>query len=310
MNRPRALRAGDRVAIVAPASPFGRDEFDAGLDELRRLGFEPVYDDRVFARTGYVAGAAVDRAAALMEAFTRPDVAGVLCARGGYGSAQLLPLLDAGAIARAGKPFVGYSDITTLLAFVTGTAGLVAFHGPMLAGRLGRGPAGYDRDTFWRALTEDAPLGEVGAGRLAVLQPGAARGPLLGGTFTQVVASLGTPWAFDPPPGHILFVEEVNERPYRIDRMLTQWRQAGLLARASGIVFGELPGCDEPGGTPTARDAIAAALAGFPGPVVVGLPSGHVQGAAITLPLGVCAHLVAEAGGARLTIEEAAVSSE
>jgi muramoyltetrapeptide carboxypeptidase len=307
MKKPRALRAGDRIAIVAPASPFDRDEFDAGVDEVRRLGFEPVYDDRVFARAGYVAGAAADRAAALMEAFTRSDVAAVLCARGGYGSAQLLPLLDAGAIARAGKPLVGYSDVTTLLSFVTGQVGLVAFHGPMLAGRLSRGAAGYDRDSFVAALTTAAPLGEVGAGSLTVLQAGEARGPLLGGTFTQLVASLGTPWAFDPPPGHVLFVDEVNERPYRLDRMLTQWRQAGVLARAAGIVFGELPGCDEPGGAPTAVDAIAAALVGFAGPVAVGLPSGHVRGAAITLPLGVRAHLSAGSEAARLVIDEAAV---
>jgi muramoyltetrapeptide carboxypeptidase len=303
----RALRSGDRVAIVAPASKFDRDEFQSGVDEVRRLGFEPVFDDEIFASSGYVAGSATHRAAALMDAVARPDVAGILCARGGYGSAQLLPHLDAAAIAEAAKPLVGYSDVTTLLAFVTGQAGLVAFHGPMVAGPLARGAAGYDRDTFLRALTGEAPLGEVAAGTLAALQPGEAAGPLLGGTLTQLVASLGTPWAFDPPPGHVLFLDEVNERPYRLDRMLTQCAQAGLLARAAGIVFGELPGCDEPGGTATAIDALRAALDGFPGPIAVGLPAGHVRGAAITLPLGVRARLAASATHARLVIEEGGV---
>ena len=305
-RRPRALRAGDRLAIVAPASPFDRAEFDAGVAEVSRLGFVPVYDERVFARHGYLAGDATRRADALREALRDASIAGILCARGGYGSVQLLPWLDAHEIAAAAKPIVGYSDVTSLLVFVRRHAGLLSVHGPMVAGRLGRGADAYDQDSFLGALTGTTPMGEVGAGTLRTLVPGEANGVLLGGTLTQLVASLATPYAFDPPAGHVLFVDEVNERPYRLDRMLTQLRLAGLLGRAAGVVFGELPGCDEPGGAPTAAEVIADLLADFRGPVVMGLPSGHTTRRAITLPLGVGARLTASTE-ARLVIEEAAV---
>jgi muramoyltetrapeptide carboxypeptidase len=131
---------------------------------------------------------------------------------------------------------------------------------------------------------------------------------LLGGTLTQLAASLGTPYAFDPPPGSILFLEDVGERPYRLDRLLTQLRLAGVLERAAAIVWGELPGCDEPGGEPTARDTIVDALADFPGPMLFGFPSGHTAGPLWTLPLGVRARVVAH-GTPRLVIEEAAVEA-
>jgi len=306
MRKPRALAPGDRVAVVAPASPFRRDEFDAGIAEIRRLGFEPVYDESVFATARYVAGRPEVRAAALRAALADSSVAAVIGVRGGYGSAQILPLLDAAEVTRAGKALVGYSDLTALLTFFTLGCGLVAFHGPMLAGRLGRGAAGYDRDTFVGALTRPAPLGELAPPGLASLGGGEARGMLLGGTLTQLAASLGTPFAFAPPRGYVLFLDEVHERPYRIDRLLTQCRQAGLLSRALAIVIGELPDCDEPSGQPTARAVVADLLADFPGPVLIGFPSGHTVGPAMTLPFGVEARVI---GGARprVVIEESAV---
>jgi muramoyltetrapeptide carboxypeptidase len=122
---------------------------------------------------------------------------------------------------------------------------------------------------------------------LDVLREGEADGPLFGGTMTQLVASLGTPYAFAPPDGAILFLEDVNERPYRIDRMLTQLSQSGLLARAAGLVFGDMRGCDEAGGAPTARDVVREATADFRGPVLFGFPSGHTPRPCVTLPLGV-----------------------
>src|SRR5262249_45375398 len=185
------------------------------------------------------------------------------------------------------KPFVGYSDLTSLLTFLTLGCSLVAFHGPMLAGRLGRGAHGYDSTTFLRALTRREPMGELTLPGLDTLRGGDARGPAFGGTMTQLLSSLGTPFAFSPPAGCVLFLEEVGERPYRLDRMVTQLHQSGILARASAVVIGELPGCDEPGGDPTARAVMADLFAGFPGPVIIGFPSGHTQGPAMTLPLGV-----------------------
>ena len=307
MRKPRALRPGDRVAVVAPASPLSRDDFDAGLAEIRTLGFEPVYEESVFARHGYVAGAASLRAAAFTRAWQDPAIAALIAARGGYGSVQLLPLLDREAIGRQTKAFIGYSDNTSILSWLTLQCGLVSFHGPMIEGRLARGEDGYDRDTFIRCLCRPEAPGEITHPRLEVLAPGEASGMLLGGTLTQLTASLGTPYAFDPPPGFVLFVDEVGERPFRIDRMLTQLRLSGILARASAVVFGELPRCDEPEGQPTARAMLAGVMDGFRGPVLFGLPSGHTSGATLTLPFGVRATV---SGGhhARLIVEEAAVS--
>lgn len=306
MLKPRALRPGDRLAIVAPASPFERQEFDDGVAEIQRLGLEPVYDDSVFARQDYVAGPPEIRAAAIHEAWRDPSVAGLVAVRGGYGTAQVLPFLDLDLARRARKPFVGYSDLTALLTFLTGCCDLTAFHGPMLAGRLGRGADGYDRASFERALCRTEPMGEIAPDGLEIVRAGEAAGPLMGGTVTQLLASLGTPFAFDPPDGYVLFFDEVGERPYRLDRMVTQLRQAGLLARASAIVIGELPRCDEPSGTPAGRQVMRNLLAGFHGPVVAGFPSGHTVGPAMTLPLGVRCRVVA-AGRPRLIVEEAAV---
>ncbi|HEY7790415.1 MAG TPA: LD-carboxypeptidase [Vicinamibacterales bacterium] len=308
MLKPPALCPGDRLAIVAPASPFARDAFDRGVAEITRLGFEPVFDDRVFARRPHVAGEPAVRAAALRQAWQDPSIAGVIAVRGGYGSVQVLPLLDADAMRRTPKLFVGYSDLTSVLTFLTISCGLVAIHGPMLDGRLARGVEGYDADSFVRTVMRAEPVGELAPPGLEVLRAGDVSGLLLGGTLTQLAASLGTPYAFQPPAGHILFLEDVGERPYRLDRLLMQLRLAGILERAAAIVWGELPGCDEPGGEPTARASIADALSDFDGPILFGFPSGHTAGPLWTLPFGVRARVVA-GRTPRLVIEEAAVEA-
>ena len=306
MLKPRALNPGDQLAVIAPASPFSREAFDRGLDEIRRLGFVPVYDDSVFARQRYVAGSPVIRAAAMSAAWRDPAIAGLIGARGGYGSAQVLPLLDRLEARKACKPFIGYSDLTAVLTFLTLGCEVAAFHGPTLAGRLERGAAGYDKDSLLRALCRREPMGELAPAGIESVRPGEAAGVLLGGTLTQLLASMGTPFAFAPPAGYILFLDEVGERPYRLDRMVTQLAQTGLLARAAAVVIGELPRCDEPSGEPTARAVMAELFADFPGPVLYGFPSGHTAGPAMTLPFGVRCRVL---GGSRprLVIEEAAV---
>jgi muramoyltetrapeptide carboxypeptidase len=308
MRKPRVLRPGDRVALVAPASAFVRAEFDAGLEELRRLGFDPVYDESVFERRNYAAGSGATRAAAFDRAWRDPSIAALMAVRGGYGSVHLLPLLEASLIAGPTKAFIGYSDNTSLLTWLNGQCGLVSFHGPMLEGRLAKGPSGYDLDTFMRVLAHTEPAGAITHPQVETLHRGEARGILTGGTLTQLAASLGTPYAFDPPHGHILFLDEVAERPYRIDRLLMQLRLGGILERASGIVFGEMPRCDEPAdGGPAIRDVLREVLDDFNGPILFGLPSGHTAGALLTLPFGVQAAVLA-GGEPMLVIEEAAVA--
>jgi muramoyltetrapeptide carboxypeptidase len=206
------------------------------------------------------------------------------------------------------KAFIGYSDNTSLLSWLTLIGGIVSFHGPMLEGRLARGEAGYDRSTFTRCLCLPQPADEISHPQVDVLHSGEAAGLLIGGTLTQLCASLGTPYAFDPPAGCVLFLDEVAERPYRLDRMLTQLYLSGILSRASALVFGELPRCDEPGGTPTAREVVEELTRGFRGPILYGLPSGHTAGPTLTLPFGVRARVLTSPRPS-LIIEEAAVTA-
>ena len=309
LRRPRALRDGDRVAVVAPASPFDRDRFDRGVGELRHLGFEPVFDERVFERQAYVAGSAPARADGLRAAWRDPSVAALVAVRGGYGSAQLLPLLDAAELRSRPKALVGCSDLTALLAFLTIQCGVVGFHGPMVV-TLADGRRGYDRGSLLGQLSRPVPFGPLpDAGGVEVLRRGRARGRLLGGTLTQLVASLGTPFAFDPPPGFVLLLDDVGERPYRIDRMLTQLRQAGVLSRAAAVVCAEFPDCAEPGSDDLdARAVLAGIRADVDGPVLFGVPTGHTRARPmVTLPLG--GEVTVDAGArGRLVVEEAAVA--
>jgi muramoyltetrapeptide carboxypeptidase len=306
LRKPRALAPGARVAVVAPASPFEREQFEAGVAELRTLGFDPVWDDRVFAQRGFVSGDAPLRAASFDDAWQRPDIDALIGARGGYGSVQLLPYLDPIRLAAQPRAFIGYSDLTSILTFLVCHCGIVAFHGPSVAGRLGRGNEGYDRESFLAMLMNVEPPGELMPDGMEAVKPGDVGGRLLGGTLTQLAAAAGTPYALAPWDDTILLLEDVAERPYRLDRMLMQLRLSGALNHVRGIVLGTFPRCNEPGGSPTARGALADALADFSGPVVFGFPTGHVDGPAMTVPLGVRARLVA-GETTRLIIEEAAV---
>ena len=307
MLKPQRLRSGDKIAVVAPASSFVREEFDKGLAEIRRLGFEPVFEESVFAEHGgYLSGEGKVRAEAFLAAWRDPSIRALIAVRGGYGSVHLLPFLEHEDLRQAPKAFIGYSDLTTVLTYLTGRCGIVSFHGPMLDRRLSRGIDAYHRDSFIGALTRAEPLGELPAAQLEIFNKGEASGPLMGGTLAQLIASLGTPYAFDPPTGHVLFLEDVGERPFRIDRMITQLRLAGVIARASAIVLGDFVDCDEPGGSVAAKGVLARLLEDFDGPVVHGFPSGHTKGALVTLPFGVRARVVANSKP-RVIIEEAGV---
>ena len=307
MIKPPRLRPGDRIALVSLASPFSREEFEKGAEELKRLGFRPVYHDSVFDRSVYTSGPPELRAAAFVRTWSDPSVAALLAVRGGYGSVQILPLLDGWQPQHNPKLFIGYSDNTSVMSWLTCQMGIATVHGPMVDGRLAKGAEGYDEPSFM-ALVQGRGSGlELRPDVLVTLREGEAEGPLYGGTLTQLVASLGTPYAFDPPEGHVLFLEDVNERPYRLDRMLTQLRLSGILGRARAVVFGEMRGCDEPGGEVTAKDAIDQFFEDFDGPILFGFPSGHTTGPCWSLPLGVRVRVVAGPQPA-IVIEESPVA--
>lgn len=299
MKRLRRLHPGDRIALVAPASSFPQEEVTAGAAELRRLGFEPVYDESLFERDRFVAGSVQTRVNAIMRAWQDDSIAALIAVRGGYGSAQLLPFLDSDILVDGRKALIGYSDITALLGLYVRN-GLVAIHGPMIDRRFSKGPAAYDEASFLNVMMSAEPAGLFAPAQLDVLHAGSATGVLTGGTLTQLMASMGTPWQFDPPAGGVLFLEDIGERPYRIHRMLTQAAQAGLFVHARAIVFGEFPGCDEPGGDPAIRDVLHEFTAEFRGPVLFNFPSGHTAGATWTLPFGVDVEVTTAPAGVRI----------
>ena len=305
MIKPRALRPGDRIALVSPASPFARDQFDRGAGELRRLGYEPVHHESVFDRAVFTSGPPELRAAAFVRAWSDPSVAALIAVRGGYGSVHLLPEMNGWTPQQTPKLFIAYSDNTSVLSWLTCQCGVTAIHGPMIEGRLAKGSAGYDEESFTRLLQGRGAGLVLSPPELSVVNPGEASGPLYGGTLTQLAASLGTPYAFDPPAGCVLFLEDVNERPYRIDRMLTQLRLSGILGRAAAIVFGEMRGCDEPDNGPTVRGVVETFFGDEDIPVLFGFPSGHTTGPCWTLPLGVRVRVTAASPS--VVIEESPV---
>jgi muramoyltetrapeptide carboxypeptidase len=303
--RLRRLKSGDRVALVAPASSFPMEEVPAGVAELARLGLEAVYDESVFDKDRFVAGSVETRVRAILTAWEDPSIAALIAIRGGYGSAQLLPFLDPDVMVSARKALIGYSDITAILSLYQ-RYGLTGIHGPMIDRRISKGPSAYDEESFRRVMMSGDPAGDLKPAQLETLHDGTATGILAGGTLTQLMASMGTPWDFDPPHGAVLFIEDIGERPYRIHRMLTQAAQAGIFVKATAIVFGEFPGCDEPGGDPAIRDVLRDFTRDFRGPVLFNFPSGHTIGPTWTLPFGVKAEVVGGPAPA-LRVLEAAV---
>ena len=313
MLRPRALEPGDKIALVSPASPFDPAEFHAGAAELRRLGFEPVWDESVFAYEPITSGPPELRARAFLDALRDPDVRAIVAVRGGYGSVEILPFIDPAEILAARKIICGYSDITSLLIYSVCRAGLVAFHGPMVEKRLSRGEEGYASWSFIASLCDrDTPMGDLKPEGLSVVKEGMAEGMLIGGTLTQIAAGLGTPYGITIDGPTILFLEDVGERPYRVRRMLTQLQLAGVFEQVTGIVLGAMHNCDEPASAVpglvnlTACDTVAGFFADFDGPILAGFPSGHGPAPTWTLPFGVRASMSTRDGGV-LTIEEPGV---
>ena len=304
--RPPALVPGSRVAVISPSSAIDPDECERGMAGLRALGWEPVCDPSALERDAYVAGPAELRAQAFLRAWRDPSIAAVVASRGGYGSAQILPWLNRETLLATPKVFIGYSDTTAILSWLTTGCGIAAVHGPMLDRRLAAGAAGFDAGSLLSAVTADGADGwELTPPGLEVLVSGESSGVLVGGTLTLLCASLGTPYAFRPPEGAVLFLEDVNERPFRLDRMLTQLRLAGAFGGVRAVVFGEMPGCDEDGGL-SAWDVVRRVLDGFGGPILCGFPSGHTAGPVWTLPFGVSVRVRAGAH-AGLLIDEPAV---
>jgi muramoyltetrapeptide carboxypeptidase len=316
MTKPPRLQPGDFAGIVAPASPPPDPKvIDRSLAAIERLGFKPKLATNARKRLGFLAGNDRERAADLMKMFADPKVKAIFCVRGGYGASRLLDRLDYDLIRRNPKIFVGYSDITALhCAFLT-QARLVSFHGPTLNSDLVKEePVEFTIQSFLRTLTQPSAPGGICQGYnksgITVLRRGVASGPLFGGNLSLLCSTLATPC--QPRfKGGILFFEDIDEAPYRVDRMLTQLLNAGLLQQVAGIAIGVNRNCLDPkvknGGEyrQTVEDVIQERLLPLKIPIVSGLPFGHIPHNA-TLPIGISAVLDANSGD--LIIPEPAVA--
>lgn len=295
--KPKALREGATVAIVSPASAARPDRIHAGITHLERLGYIPrLFPHTLASGPLYYAGTLTQRLADLHAAFADPSIDAILCTRGGWGSAELLPHLDPALIAAHPKPFIGYSDHTSLHVFLQQQCNLVTFHGPMCA-------ADFSRDTgphlpSWRSAlhisSAPGPWTLTPTEGLRTLRPGRAEGTLTGGCIAIYAEALGTPYTPRITRPTILFLEDIHTKPYQWDRLLLHIRYADLLEYVTGIVFGDMSQCVPPN-DPTQQhlleQAILHALRDFTGPIAIGLRSGHVDHANVTLPFGVAAHL-------------------
>ncbi|HEY2748265.1 MAG TPA: LD-carboxypeptidase, partial [Polyangia bacterium] len=271
MIRPPRLRAGARVAVVAPAGPVPRDAFAAGAAILGAR-YTLVHDERIFARQGFLAGDDDARAGELCRALADPTIDAIVCARGGYGLMRILDRLDGVAFARAPKLVVGFSDVMALHAWAY-HAGVASLHAPVIT-QLGRLPAD-DAAALFAACESPAPPPPIAGLRTIHRGNGRAEGPLVGGNLEVISRLVGTPWAL-PLAGAILLLEEIGERPYRIDRQLTQLGLARALDGLAGVVLGDFVGCAEKDGSaPDAEAVLAERLAARGIPVVAGAPIGH-----------------------------------
>jgi muramoyltetrapeptide carboxypeptidase len=322
--KPPRLNFGDTIGIVAPASaPPDPKAIDHSIAALEKLGFKPKLGANVRKRWGFLAGSDRERAADLMKMFVDRNVNAILCVRGGYGTARLLPLLDYEKIRANAKVFIGYSDITSLHCAFLVKANLISFHGPMLNSDFIKDDfPEFTLRSFLRTLIQPEPAASIkqgsrvegrkkksSGGDIRILHPGKATGKLIGGNLSILCATLATP--YQPSfKNKILFLEDLDEVPFRFDRMLTHLLNAGLLQQVAGVAIGINKNCIDPKAKrcneyrQTMEDVFKERLAPLKVPVVLGLPFGHVPMNA-TLPVGVKATLDGIKGD--LVIEESAV---
>jgi muramoyltetrapeptide carboxypeptidase len=280
------LQRGSRVAVVSPASAAKAELVQRGCERLRGFGYEPVVMPHALDRGPlYYAGTAEDRVADLHAAFADESIDGVICTRGGWGSAELLPLLNRDLVRANPKVFVGYSDHTSLHAWFWNECGLPTFYAPMVAADWSKDD-GVDERT-WRAAVEGGTVWSVGADDgMKVLHEGSAEGRLLGGCLSIVTEALGTPWALRIEERTVLFLEDIGTKPYKWDRFLQHLKFAGSLKNVRGIVFGDMSANIEESETELLEAACLHALRDFDGPVTIGLKCGHVERQNRSVPLG------------------------
>ncbi len=289
MIKPPALRPGDTIGIVAPASNVKHDLLEAGCRELEALGFKIYWKPGITSSFRYFAGTHQRRLDEFMEMLRSPDIHAVFCARGGYGSGYLVPQINPDLIRANPKIISGSSDITLLLNWIE-RAGVAAFYGPMVATAMRQGTEGYDRQLLLDMLQGKKAVRFPVAGT-SVLRSGRAEGRLVGGCLSMVVATLGTPNEIETQDS-ILILEDLDTKPYQIDRMIMHLKQAGKFAGVRGVVFGEMLNCiQHPNQGYTLEEVLIDLLQEFTFPILYGFPTGHTSRPNAIVPFGVRARL-------------------
>jgi muramoyltetrapeptide carboxypeptidase len=302
LAKPPMLRRGDIVGLVAPASPLSSDEIDRGIAHMHALGLRVRLGAYVRERDGFLAGTDAQRARDFNAMARDPQVRAIVAFRGGYGSMRILDMLDYDALARDPKVVLGFSDITAILNALTRRSRIVTFHGPVAA--LDSTYDAIARAAVERAVMRPEPIGALRAPGARVLKGGKARGPLAGGNLTLVASLTGTPYAV-AASGALLFLEDTNEEPYQVDRMLTQLHLAGTIRAANGLIFGQCTNCEASGPSSTIGQVLADQLGHADRPAISGVPIGHIDDQWV-LPIGIPADLDADAR--TLTVLESGVS--
>ncbi len=328
--KPFTLKKGDAIGIIAPAGPINRERFDRALGRLRSRGFEFKFYGDIYRSSGYLAGDDDTRANELMAAFADPETAAVWCARGGYGVLRLIDRIDFDVIRQNPKAFVGFSDITALHVAINQRAGLITFHGPNIQDGFGK-PDDMpppNELALWQNLCGQAAIGQslhpvdqAGPQSTAAyeydlhasanaaprtIRGGVATGPLIGGNLSVLCGMLGTPFEVETE-GQILFLEDIGERLYRVDRYLTQLRLAGKLNEVAGVLLGDFSydATDQREDSADIARFMQEFFSPLGIPVLAGFPAGH-EAINLTLPIGGLVELDADAG--RVTLLESPVT--
>jgi muramoyltetrapeptide carboxypeptidase len=301
--KPPRLKAGDKLAIVAPGSYISEEELQDSIKNLSQLGFEATYSEKVLLQSGYFAGTDNDRAKDLMEKISDKKIKGIICARGGYGCSRILPMLDYDVIRANPKVLIGYSDITALLYGIYQKSGLISFHGPVGTSTFND----YSVHNFKRVLMnpernetfKNSTSGDdENVYGVTSIVKGKGKGRLVGGNLSIMVSLIGTEFDVDYS-GKIIFMEEIGEEPYRVDRMLTQLIQAGKFKNAAGVMMGIFRKCEVKENSDLTvksfnlMEVLKDRFASLKIPVVYGMSFGHVKDK-FTIPFGALAELDAD----------------
>lgn len=310
IQKPKTLKKGDTIGLIAPSSPVSHhDLVEESITKLTEFGYKVVVGESCYGTYGYLSGEDSIRANDVNQMFANPQIDAILCIRGGYGTPRIVDRLDYEMIAKNPKLFLGYSDITTIHIALYQKCNLVTFHSPMPASDMLREFDEFSKDSFFRTVTSAEPLGEIKnpvGEEIKSLVKGTASGPIVGGNLSLVAATIGTPFELDTK-GKLLFLEDIDEEPYCVDRMLSQLRLAGKFDDCNGVILGDWNNCepkDRSKPNLTLMEVFQDIIIPAGKPTIYNLKAGHCA-PKITLPLGVEAFL--DANECKLTIKEAAL---